>query len=84
MWVILNLCQDCSSLLTANAVDLDTVHGIWLIGCCLAHSSPRSWFCTAIVLLFMATSLPVLCSRAEDPGFESRLCRDFFGVESYQ
>ena len=23
-------------------------------------------------------------SRAEDPGFESRLCRDFFGVESYQ
>ena len=22
--------------------------------------------------------------RAEDPGFESRLCRDFFGVESYQ
>ena len=23
-------------------------------------------------------------SRAEDPGFESRLCRDFSGVESYQ
>ena len=23
-------------------------------------------------------------SRAEDPWFESRLCRDFFGVESYQ
>ena len=23
-------------------------------------------------------------SRAEDPGFESRLLRDFFGVESYQ
>ena len=22
-------------------------------------------------------------SRAEDPGFESRLRRDFFGVESY-
>ena len=22
-------------------------------------------------------------SRAEDPGFESRLGRDFFGVESY-
>ena len=27
----------------------------------------------------MASSL-----RAEDPGFESRLCRDFFGLESYQ
>ena len=23
-------------------------------------------------------------SRAEDPGFESCLCRDFSGVESYQ
>ena len=23
-------------------------------------------------------------SRAEDPGFESRLRQDFFGVESYQ
>ena len=23
-------------------------------------------------------------SRAEDPGFESRLRRDFFGIESYQ
>ena len=23
-------------------------------------------------------------SRTEDPGFESRLPRDFFGVESYQ
>ena len=23
-------------------------------------------------------------SRAQDPGFESRLRRDFFGVESYQ
>ena len=25
----------------------------------------------------------VSASRAEDPGFEFRLCRDFFGVESY-
>ena len=23
-------------------------------------------------------------SRADDPGFESRLSRDFFGVQSYQ
>ena len=26
----------------------------------------------------------VSASRAEDPGFESHLCRDVFGVESYQ
>ena len=26
----------------------------------------------------------VSASRAEDPGFESRMLRDFFGVESYQ
>ena len=26
----------------------------------------------------------VSASKAEDPGFESRLLRDFFGVKSYQ
>ena len=29
-------------------------------------------------------TLPLSASRAEDPGFESRLHQDFFGVESYQ
>ena len=45
------------------------------------------------VFLCLSLSLCVLprwpsgkasASRAEDPGFESRLCRDFFGVKSYQ
>ena len=32
---------------------------------------------------FLAVLVQVSASRAEDPGFESRLCRDFSGVESY-
>ena len=40
------------------------------------------------VLLFLHRLVGLVvkasASRAEDPGFESRLRRDFFGVESYQ
>ena len=43
-------------------------------------------------MIFLSVSLDRLigqvvtayASRAEDPGFESCLCRDFSGVESYQ
>ena len=38
-----------------------------------AHGLPPRW-----------PSGKASASRAEDPGFESRLRRDFFGVESYQ
>ena len=44
-----------------------------------------------IIITLVCLSLPprwpsgkASASRAEDPGFESRLRRDFFGVESYQ
>ena len=37
------------------------------------HSGPPRW-----------PSGKASALRAEDPGFESRLRRDFFGVESYQ
>ena len=45
--------------------------------------------CTGKMDLFVAHRLVGLvakasASRAEDPGFESRLLRVFFGVESYQ
>ena len=33
---------------------------------------------------FVGLVVKASASRAEDPGFESRLCRDFSGVESYQ
>ena len=33
---------------------------------------------------FVGLVVKASASRAEDPGFESRLRRDFFGVESYQ
>ena len=35
-------------------------------------------------LPFVGRVVKASASRAEDPGFESRLRRDFFGVESYQ
>ena len=43
----------------------------------------------AVVVIIMTTpprwpSGKASASRAEGPGFESRLRRDFFGVESYQ
>ena len=57
---------------------------------------PHSFFCLLSVFysffrfmsLFMDRLVGLVvkasASRAEDPGFESRLRRDFFGVESYQ
>ena len=42
-----------------------------MLVCCIALEPPR-W-----------PSGKAPASRAEDPGFESRLRRDFFGVESY-
>ena len=33
--------------------------------------------------LLVGLVVQVSASRAEGPGFESSLCRDFFGVESY-
>ena len=45
------------------------------------HSSPLT-FCKLDRLVGLVVKASA--SRAEDPGFESRLRRDFFGVESYQ
>ena len=39
---------------------------------------------TAYVDPLVGLVVKASASRAEDPGFESRLFRDFFGVESYQ
>ena len=45
---------------------------------------------TLVLLLFIIIDrlvglvVKASASKAEDPGFESRLRRDFFGVESYQ
>ena len=47
------------------------------------HHKVRMLICAALPTL-VTSSPAVSASRAEDPGFESRLRRDFFGVESYQ
>ena len=45
-----------------------------------------NWTVVVVVVVMMTTRLVVKASasRAQDPGFESHLRRDFFGVESYQ
>ena len=42
----------------------------------------NSPFCSSYLLVGLVVKASA--SRAGDPGFESRLGRDFFGVESYQ
>ena len=41
-------------------------------------------FCSYIPDRLVGLVVKASASRAEDPGFEPRLRRDFFGVESYQ
>ena len=51
-----------------------------------SHASCHPYTCTTVGTTDRLVG-PVVkesASRAEGPGFESRLRRDFFGVESYQ
>ena len=52
----------------------------WCVG--LATQSVMCWARCSHRLVGLVVK--ACASRAEDPGFESRLRRDFFGVESYQ
>ena len=61
----------------------------WLVGWSVPLARCVSVFVRQSVCLSSLDRLVGLvvkasASRAEDPGFESRLRRDFFGVESYQ
>ena len=46
--------------------------------------SPVQGWDTPLLDRLVGLVVKASASRAEDPGFESRLRRDFFGVESYQ
>ena len=68
---------------TRDAVDSEPKHYQ------LSYSGPTvvaDFVCFSSVMCDRLVGLVVKASasRAEGPGFESRLCRDFFGVESYQ
>ena len=58
------------SLFTGSCLSCHTVYQIM----------PFTMSCDRLVGLVVKA----FASRAEDPGFESRLRLDFFGVESYQ
>ena len=68
----------------------DSVNIIWKRSCDPKPAVMSCWsFILLTPLLFKRDRLVGLvikasASRAEDPGFESRLRRDFVGVESYQ
>ena len=49
----------------------------------MINDSRKSYRCACAYRL-VGLVVKASASRAEDPGFESRLRRDFFGVESYQ
>ena len=68
---------------------------LYVFGSCEGHSEPTKEKCIPLrpipngrqsVLVDRLVGLVVKASasRAEDPGIESRLRRNFFGVESYQ
>ena len=50
----------------------------------LAHSGPSARHFVKASDGLVGPVVKASASRAEGPGFESRLRRDFFGVESYQ
>ena len=67
---------------TANGIVAKYVH-------CLKQSNyvseDRNYYCSGRqIYRLVGVVVKASASRAEDPGFESRLRRDFFGVESYQ
>ena len=66
-----------------------------IVSLCLPLILRMVSLCLPLILLMVSLCLPLIkpprwpsgkasASRAEGPGFESRLRRDFFGVESYQ
>ena len=54
-------------------------HALYLLDRSAQTMMPRGVFHRLVGLVVKASA-----SRADGPGFESRLRRDFFGVESYQ
>ena len=62
---------------------VDLCNALWLSTCTHTHRH----MLTILPELWRPPRLPsgkASASRAEDPGFESCLRQDFFGVESYQ
>ena len=73
-------------------------HGTGFVYMVLVSLSQSGWFVISVNWIFSVSFgrhvrsrnrlvglvVKASASRAEDPGFESRLRRDFFGAESYQ
>ena len=55
-----------------------------MMGQCERQSEPTEDSRLLVIDRLVGLVVKASASRAEGPGFESRLRRDFFGVESYQ
>ena len=78
----------CSAFRFTDKIRSPTVHGERQThGAKLAtYAGGSHWtFCLFVIVnRLVGLVVKASASRAEGPGFESRLRRDFFGVESYQ
>ena len=77
------------------AVAAVVVFSCWIVvQAATIRNAVSSYVCLTVLFLFLCLSVfldrlvglvvKASASRAENPGFESRLHRDFFGVGSYQ
>ena len=57
---------------------------LYVVGQCERQSEPTEDSRLLVIDRLVGLVVKASASRAEGPGFESRLRRDFFGVESYQ
>ena len=69
---------------TNNLLDADEESLKRMTSTPLLNSQPQVGVCPCVYYRLVGLVVKASASRAGDPGFESRLRRDFFGVESYQ
>ena len=84
MFVAVCVCLNVSRrvLVSARARVCEPPH--WPSGKVSASTATDRSLNPALVNRLVGLVVKASASRAEDPGFESRWGRDFFGVESYQ
>ena len=77
--------MDCLSYIPFSSEQLSGSSGYSGLStlCCTPTPVICPWRLSSLYRL-VGLVVKASASRAEDPGFESRLRQDFFGVESYQ
>ena len=74
----------CTETNTGTQNDIESSQPEWCISSMIYSRDTPFWPGTLDRDRLVGLVVKASASRAEGPGFESRLRRDFFGVESYQ